>query len=272
MIWRRLTGAQRKARDELSVDLGASSMTREDWIVIFVPTHRSGSTFLQRVINASPEMHMWGETSIGPQLLRMHEALRRGGERGGHEQRCRFMAGERGIWQAHMVPSTETVKRSLRITLDTMLQVPGRRPGMKEINYNLPTIELLRELLPQGRFLMLVRHPFDSWKSLKNRGWWPHSLEHWARGWADRALAYQEYCRKHPENTRFLRLEHIDAAAIEDIYEFVGLEYGPHVAAVAEQEVGGSTMREGLEEQEKDTISAICGDAYQSVYGRGIRE
>ncbi len=160
-------------------------------IFIFSSSWRSGSTLLQRLINASNEVLIWGEPggaldAFQDAHVRLQQMLGEGGTKykhgfggNGASQFARFKSGEGGIhdkWIACMNPPLVHIEQQLKGLLDGIYRGPAEalgysRWGLKEVRSGIETAEFLRKLYPEAKFVFLVRNPFDSILSIKKRKW-----------------------------------------------------------------------------------------------------
>lgn len=239
---------------------------RTDWIFINATTHRTGSTFLQRLVNASEEAHIWGETNITPKLHDIATLMEKAEQRGGGQQRARFEQGDRDTWMAHMVPEPQRVRESLKLMFWNLFGVPGKRAGLKDVRKPTSTITFLAELFPEARFLLLTRNPFDALLSYRNTGW-PGLDEHsFLEAWVNHTAGYRRVAEDLGNRARFLRLEDIDQDAVPEIYGFLGLPFNEGALKVLESRVGSSTGESELTDTDRRKVRTVCGSVLNDVY------
>ncbi|WJW74441.1 sulfotransferase [Thiohalobacter sp. IOR34] len=185
-------------------------------VFVFSAGWRSGSTLLQRLLTASGEVLVWGESGgalngLADALEQYRQMLGPGG------QRYRFGFGGNGAaqfeafaadpgdgahrWIASMNPPEARILDSFRLQLETLYAGPARelgfpRWGVKEVLCGLDTARFLRELWPDARFLFLVRHPLDCLLSIKRRNWMdqpqrPDRLAYFAEHWRRLAAEFR---------------------------------------------------------------------------------
>ncbi|MBU6420116.1 MAG: sulfotransferase [Proteobacteria bacterium] len=139
--------------------------------VFVFASHRSGSTLLERILNAHPNLVLWGEhAGILNNFVEMLDTMARHGElsrplpeRGlGHFLRNKPMP-DFAPWRTPV--SIEGVRQMVRewmLRTFTIGLAPEQRWGIKEIRYGGPLItRSLLELFPAGQFVVLRRNLVD---------------------------------------------------------------------------------------------------------------
>ncbi|MEJ2889482.1 sulfotransferase family protein [Actinomycetospora aeridis] len=145
---------------------------------------RTGSTYLQRMVNATPGTLVWGEPwTEGAIVARLAESLAFLDPRGGRSSGRPLPAGSpvpsAQEWTATMTPPTENILAAQRAMLDRLWRHPAAehgcaRWGVKENVWGRECLELLMLLYPGARFVLLVRDPVDQWRSYR-----PHTGRPW---------------------------------------------------------------------------------------------
>lgn len=180
---------------------------RLDPVIILSPG-RSGSTLLQRYLNCSQDLVVWGEhggfirsLAAGYNVLLedTRDLLFDEFEAARHAP---FLIGS-GIPVGVDIEWTNSftredfreAHRNLIVDLLTVDVPPAKRWGFKEIRYGATEITFLRELLPECQFVFIVRNPVEalasmiaSWSSDKKL--WYESQ--WSEGESERAKANAE--------------------------------------------------------------------------------
>ena len=243
---------------------------QEKWIFINATTHRSGSTFMQRVINACSKAHIWGETNIGVRLLDIATVLQKAANRGGDMQREDFMSGNRDIWMAHMCPSQTQVYDALRIMMHHMYNVEGKRVGLKDLYYSKEVIQFMARLFPDARFLFVTRNPVNAYLSYKNTNWPDKDEVKFLKSWTNRSLAYKKLSEDLCQRAMFIRYEDVDMEKFRNIYDFLDLPFERTVEDVINNRVGGSRKSQALTDSEAELIRNHCADAYKKIYGTSL--
>ena len=177
-------------------------------VFLFSAGWRSGSTLLQRMITASGEVLIWGESGgalemfanamecyaqmLGPGEKRykfgfggngalQYEELRASGPEGVHK------------WVACVTPPEVTFDHAFRDFFDAVYGRPAAdlgypNWGVKSVICGIDSARFLRRIYPAAKFLFLVRNPVDCLTSIKRRNWMDHPrdvdpLSHFAGRW-----------------------------------------------------------------------------------------
>ncbi|MEL7029406.1 MAG: sulfotransferase, partial [Pseudomonadota bacterium] len=144
--------------------------------VFIIATARSGTTLLQRYLNLSPELVIWGEHAgfLNPlqqslQRLTSDAALEKF-QAYDEDTRARVRDGRPIVSDAKWTiewlnPFTrESILGAYRAFLSDLFSQtlpPGVRWGFKEVQYGLAQVRMLAELFPEARFVCPLREPFD---------------------------------------------------------------------------------------------------------------
>jgi len=143
-------------------------------IFIFAASWRTGSTLLQRILNASGEVFIWGEPAFLPQARALYERTRTYFEKVKYN-RNRAFAKTVGKWIPVVSPLPEGAIRALKLFFEELygretIALGLKRWGFKEVRAGaVENIIFLKKLYPQAKFLFLVRNPYDTYKSLKGK-------------------------------------------------------------------------------------------------------
>ncbi len=145
----------------------------EEPIFIFAASWRSGSTLLQRVVNASADVFIWGEPRFLAQAqtlyARMMDIATRPGQGAGD-----ISGIPSGAWIPTVFPGKERVRNAYATLFCDLFAYDDRaarfpRWGFKEVRPGaLKAAQFLYEIFPGCRFVFLVRHPMDTYHSLRN--------------------------------------------------------------------------------------------------------
>lgn len=143
-------------------------------IFIFAASWRTGSTLLQRVLNASGEVFIWGEPAFLGQARVLYERTRTHFEKVEYNRNKAF---DKTIGKRIPVvsPRPEQVTKAFRLFFDELygkevMALGLKRWGFKEVRADaVKNMIFLKELYPQAKFLFLVRNPYDTYKSMKGK-------------------------------------------------------------------------------------------------------
>ena len=174
---------------------------------------RTGSTLLQRILITDPRLFLWGEP-LGEMTV-----LSRITDMVNHSLSPRDLKGWRSqpsfdnltsswlatSWIATLSPPGDDFRLALRSLFDRWLGDPARRLGfarwgLKEVRLGAAEASLLHWLYPKAKFVILSRHPYESYVSLSDANWHPlyyHDLRvdsaaGFARHWNRIALSWSE--------------------------------------------------------------------------------
>lgn len=171
-------------------------------IIISSATHRSGSTLLQRILNARKKTLIWGEN--GGCLTNFYQIYTNTIYYSNYSRKERedyFNNGENpNNWIACMTPPPDEVEKAMIKTVKTFHNSLYRENyeymhdlfGYKEVRYGIQELNLLRKCYPNCIIILLIRNPVNVWKSLSNRGRTETygSLEKFTKLWSNRVNSY----------------------------------------------------------------------------------
>lgn len=248
---------------------------------------RTGSTLVQRMINDSGEVLVWGEpygeSAVVPRLVESLSFL--DPEHGRFEGKILpddAEPPEASEWTANMTPPLHHLLAAQRAYLDRLFAEPAmrhgrKRWGIKEVIWGRTEIELLATLYPDARFVLLVRDPATQWISYRpvtRRPWclrWPRrpvgSPVSFGRMWRDLAAGFAAVARESPQAT-LVRYEDLsDPAELARLSEF--LELRRPLAADLPQVGSSATFRRyftrSIPAWERAVIRRITADAARQV-------
>lgn len=152
----------------------------ENPVFIFAAGWRSGSTLLQRMLLADPNIMIWGEPYAHAGIIQhMSAQFHAFTDSWPNLNHVREKKGNIApdAWIANLSPSPDRMRQSHRFFFDQLFGLPARenqKPvwGIKEVRLHSGHAAYLKWLFPGARFLWLVRNPFDAWKSYRQRGPW----------------------------------------------------------------------------------------------------
>ncbi len=147
--------------------------------VFVISAGRSGSTLLQRYLNSSDDLLIWGEhdgfiSGLSETYYRFADHQYAQDLLVWGRKRSKLLLGQRKTLRGVDIQWTnnftlddwKTVYRDLILRLLTIDVSPSLRWGFKEIRYGEREIRLLKELFPEAQFIFLVRHPMDAIASM----------------------------------------------------------------------------------------------------------
>ena len=264
---------------------GRGKSNVKKWVFVFSSTHRAGSTLMQRVVNTYPNAHIWGETNLGPNLIKIREVFQQKESEGSSEDvRQKFARGNRDAWTALMIPDYELLVAGFRAMLETMLGLDGKICGSKEVSYTRPILDLYKEVLPSAKYVLLVRNPLDVYLSLRRQSWWPSNRRtdsdvnkdiprhiRVARGWAARTNGFLQFSQENPSLSMLVTYESISVDVCRRIFDFLDIEFDEFaVKSVLDNRIGESREEIEISSEETEAIVKETAEVYQAVYGEKL--
>jgi hypothetical protein len=265
-IERRRSGAPSLESALKAATVEFSSEPHDDPILVLSAGWRSGSTLLQRLINSSGSVLMWGEplqecglfAHLADMLLPFDPVL-------GRLDRSFLGAGsDRTIstdkladtWTAMLSPAPSLLFDAQRSFLRTLLAEPAtaagfERWGVKETVLPGECAYHLRLLFPRSRIVFLVRDPLTAWTSYRPQAanpWyrsWPHQPVSGPRAfgemWAQLADSFLRW--REPTDAMLVRYEDLkDGHTLDRLEAHLGLSVDRSLVG---RSVGSSTARSG---------------------------
>ena len=245
-------------------------MTNADdpYVLVSASFHRSGSTWLQRVIAAGSDTIVWGETgNFVPGLRKATELWRKRAPIADRE-RSEFlssgMAPDIGI--ANMSPSEEEFVDAQRALFRRLYsQRYGRSHwGWKAVTYDADDILYLWELFPTLKVILLVRDLANVYMSLRALSWhiwWAGGPREIAELWARRSLGYAALVNE--PRALFLKYEET-RDRVAELAGFLGLNHDQQLVRALDTPLS-TTPPAPLSEQEREELLFGAGDALQRL-------
>lgn len=198
-------------------------------VFLLAVSWRTGSTLLQRVLMTDPALLVWGEPwgrmSLLPRLAEAVVAFR------DDWPHLEYMITEveadptETFLSADLYPPGQDFRAALQQMLHRWLAAPARerghsRWGFKEVRLGAPEACLLRWLYPRAKFLVLLRHPFDAYRSCKHWQLWSRWPDHpvtsaasFGRHWNHLAMSWRREPLDFP--ARFVKYEDLVSGAFD---------------------------------------------------------
>ena len=270
----------------------------EAFPIFLLGSGRSGTTLLQKILNSADDVMIWGEH--GGFLKKIA---------GAYFHQTENLKVNRKIFERNPVASDPNLDHHrLKLTdfnycwmnwygrqevvtnfaalIESFFHPPGmekRYWGFKEIRYggNDRVIELLAELFPNARFVFIARNPVDVIASQSALGWGRRTAlgggwKHLAEGWATQNRALLEFQRRNEERSHFVSFEELiskDAAAVEDLFDWLGFETSDRQRELVDLEEGiwrkerkdGKSHRAMFSERRLRHIASIVKDPSKAL-------
>ncbi len=236
----------------------------DPFVLISASFHRSGSTWLQRVIAAGSDTIVWGETGNLVPVLRKATELWRKRAPTADRERAEFLQSKMApeIFIGNMSPSASDFLDAQRALFHRLYsQRHGRSQwGWKAVSYAAEEIQYLWELFPELKVLLLVRNVADVYLSLRSLSWhtwWPGGPREIAQLWAKRSMGYATLAA----DSRVLFLKYEDTRGrLADLVGFLGLKCGRNLDNALDARVS-TTPTESLSEHEVEELVIGAGGA-----------
>jgi Sulfotransferase family len=246
---------------------------REAPIFLLSTGWRAGSTLLQRILVTDPDLLLWGEPmgemSLVSRLTEMVSHFISDRNLTEWKNQPALESGSLAkSWIANLYPSAEDFRLSLRAMFDRWLCEPAHdhgfsRWGFKEVRIGAAEAVLLNWLYPKAKFIVISRHPYDSYKSLADSGWgqvydrYPDvivdSAAAFAWHWNRIAVSWSELPSVFP--VRMIRYEDLIAGNIDfrEWESWLGIRI--HETAALSASIGKTATRASLSWYERLIIS-----------------
>jgi hypothetical protein len=236
-------------------------------VLVSASFHRSGSTWLQRIIAAGSDTFVWGETGKLVPSLRAATELWRKRAPTADRERSEYLgsATPTDIWIANMSPPEDDFIEAQRALFRRLYaeRYGRRRWGWKAVIYDVEDIHYLWELFPALKVVLLVRNVANVYLSLRAMSWhtwWGGGPREIAEIWAKRSVGYATLANE--PRALFLRYEET-RDKIAELSSFLGLDRDQQLAAALDTPL--STSPASLSGQERDELFVGAGDALRHL-------
>jgi hypothetical protein len=244
---------------------------------------RAGSTLLQRILVTDPRLLLWGEplgemTIVSTIAETVCNSISARNLQLWKDQHDPSSAELSTSWVANLYPSGSDFRSGLRSLFDHWLREPARergfaRWGFKDVRLGSTEACLLRWLYPNGKFVIITRDPYDSYRSLADSGWgevyyrYPDvsvdSAAAFARHWNRLAVSWAQLPAGFP--SVHIKYEHLIGGKVDfrELERWLGLEIRESVALKAS--VGGTAKRAQLSWYERLIISREAAEGMRAL-------
>ncbi len=213
-----------------------SSLGISDCAPVFIisPAARCGITLLQRLLNSTRKMVVYGENSMLVNKLPSHLLEISTVAPKLNEARLKLLGGDYDFWSSSIWPDPEAYARAIVENICRVAQSyeeSARRDGFDRWGIKNPLIaptvsSVLFQVFPKARFIFIYRHLRDVLRSYKARKWLAGSgrVAHVTEGWC----ANVTYMLAAPPSQRLLRLRYEELVkdaerAAQTLEAFVGV-------------------------------------------------
>lgn len=238
-------------------------------------TFRTGSTFLQRLINSSGEVFIWGENMGIAEDLRVTVAKLASWQAISDEQQGELTQNRHDAWIANLNPELPRAAESAARAFFDTYYVQGTRQrgfarwGFKEVRCDAGTARFLLHLYPDARVVLLVRRPQDVLASMATSAWYGQAggstgvLNAWRSG-VESFLGLQD------ARVQLTRLEDFAASpagALESLGRHIGIDPARFDASMLHRPVRGSTSDPSLGAAERAALAEANLDGLVDALG-----
>jgi hypothetical protein len=244
---------------------------------------RAGSTLLQRILVTDPQLLLWGEPlgemTIFSQMAEMiSNSISSRNLQLWKDQQDPNSPALSTSWVANLYPSSSDFRSALRSLFDQWLGEPARRRGFarwgfKEVRLGATEASLLHWLYPNAKFVIISRHPYDSYRSLADSGWdqvyyrYPdvsiESTASFARHWNRVAMSWSHLPDGFP--SVHIKYEDLTTGTVDfrDLEAWLGIEIRENIALSVS--VGGTAKRPHLSWYERLIIAREAAEGMRAL-------
>lgn len=232
-------------------------------LIISASSRRSGSTWLQRIIHASSDIFIWGESFPTVELLGTLYTNFLRNQSVQAEETGKFFSSSQdpAAWMANINPPLSDLKAAMAAFFSTYYR-SSTKPmyGWKEVHYGRSELGFIRGIFPETKVILLVRNPVDVAESLSKLGWIgryedTQSLEMVARLWRERTRDYLSL--RNDPGYLLIRYEEIHNR-LGEILDFAGGKANEATERALRTIVNGTEAAASLSAEERKMISHIC--------------
>ncbi|MDQ0058843.1 sulfotransferase [Paenibacillus harenae] len=237
-------------------------------LILSAATHRSGSTLVQRILNARKETLMWGEhLGIIKDFHHIQRKIQAFSKKGELSRKKYFTSGEDpNQWLALMTPSAEFVEQagiqSTKAFLDTLYSQFSENHdtiGFKEVRYGAKELSILQKCYPDARFILLVRNPLKAWESYPKKWGEYRHVNSFAKQWNDNVTDYTALAKSNP-NAYLIQYEKLirkEPKTVETLCALAQLTE-KELEDVLAQKIRGSSQKKSITAKQAALIKRMC--------------
>jgi hypothetical protein len=233
--------------------------------IIVYGAPRSGTTYLEQILNAHPEFFISHETRIFGWLNQAVAVL---------PNDDRFVLNERRAFVERLRAELPPVIRAFYRNLAPEVRYWGDKNPHYAARYNAGSLDVVAELFPRSRFVHIVRDGRDVVSSLLRKRDedgrpWVKNFEQAHQVWTVHVENGSSFGRKLPSNRYFeIRYEDLvadDVAMARELFGFLGLELHPAVEGFCRDQRDYRTPFMG---PTRDLSKGVAGSDWETVLNR----
>lgn len=215
---RETVSADRSVRDALEAldrraDLSNDGRAGPAPVFVLASSWRAGSTLVQRTITGGGDVLVWGESyARSAYVRRLSESLLPITDEFPPDDFIRSDLRPKALaaaWVANLYPPLEHLVSAHRAFFEELYWTGARdagygRWGLKSVHLDGEHARYLHTLFPEGGFVILVRNPFDAYRSYRRWLEWydryperpVFTVTRFGRMWRERTRSLLEVCRQ----------------------------------------------------------------------------
>lgn len=236
-------------------------------VFLFCAVQRTGSTLLQRIINGSGEVFIWGEPRFLRLSMILHQKMAETAS-SAHRAGSDIRKIDVGTWIPTIYPDSKEINSAVRalftnLYLRPLKKTKFKRWGFKEVADNAgQLVEFMHSLYPGARFVFLTRHPMETYRSLKNMQFLEnfHDRYHPVKIWAQNTAQLLEIADAGKVRAMLIRYEDLTAGgdvseeALRNICNHIGVDLRPRMRQELQTQAGASTQSKALTKRDREVI------------------
>ena len=242
-------------------------------VFVFSACWRTGSTLLQRFLNTSEDLLIWGEPNF---LMPLNSSYIKSK---GHFESVQWQKetvkkeGFKKAWSPVLCPDVDSLKDGYRAFFETTyskeLADHGKtRWGFKEVRQNAYAhAVMMKELFPDSKIIFHYRNPYDVYESLlgtdfhKNFKAPLQPIRFWANNMADfvDAEKISQLDAMLISHEKFVSGRNSESL-MHQVCDFANIELTKDMIDVCRHKVGGTSTNKGLDRKVKDRIDKVISE------------
>jgi len=239
-------------------------------VFIFSASWRTGSTLLQRVLNSTENILIWGEPKHLDQVRALNIDFHTYFEHAQSQYAGIERKGIENAWTPILCPKPEYVNPAFKLMIDGLYKTAAydqghNRWGFKEVRINAYENALwLKKLYPHAKFIFHYRDPFSMFSSVIKTDFYENFEDPYApvKTWKNNV---RDILLNDSKKVDFFIVNHEDlinteknSDLINNLFDYIDLEYDlGKIQATLSNKVGGSKEKSNLTDEQISTISEI---------------
>lgn len=244
-------------------------------VFIFAACWRTGSTLVQRLLNTSDQLMIWGEPGYLDLMRRVYEMMTRQASNQEKIWENLLSTGLSDQWVPNLAPKKECTQEALKGFFNQLyyssameLKPSCRAWGMKEVRAGaMDNTLFIHQIIPDARFIFLFRDPVDCFESVIASNFYRH--------FEDPLFPMKVYAnnmrsilalRDAPPAYKYHILRYEDLIGdewkitLDDLFEFVGVPHPEITESVIQgKKLGGSVDKMPLPDDLRLQLAGLMG-------------